>query len=340
MHSPSLDLSDGLRGFGKNSEVGVVKLRFVIFLYSLSLAGFGTLFLLEDRGYFSRIRDPIGTVVESEGVVRHLQADQFSWNRAEAGYPVGRNDTVSVGENSWAKISLNDGSQLELEEGTTLVLKQEPNRLALSFLSGKAQVFLAENPEQKTEIMNTDLKNITIQKEKPQVRKVATVRRVSRVAEVSAKKVLQVLNTGGRTISLGKLLSAPSPIFPSDGSVFKVKGPQRLDLKWEPMSASKKANEFENPKAFEVVLRQQSPEAAPAIFSSTNPNYKTGPLKPGKYFWSVKSLSGSGRAPAESRVYSFELISEATKPAKPKVEVMDSNFFVKPTKKGKVLKGN
>lgn len=323
-----------------------------IFFVFLGMA-FGVLFVMELKGAFSQVKDPVAVLTMSDGTVRRLGSEALTWDRAEGGALFAYQDTISTGENASAKLSFYAGGEVELGPGSMVKLGGDLKELKLNFVQGTAKVRIAKSAKNNIKISEdgksvlgssskSGLSRVSVQQvEDSQIQKIQapsakeikegqlsstdtlktdTALNESQknqitesLKETEIKKPDQALKTDGEIASLEKLPSAPELEFPDNDSIIDLDKNQTASLNWESSENKDKG------LSYEVLYRKIGPEGKKGPLKKKLVDQTEFPLSKlgrGRYMWSVRAVSKSGnRSPAaKSRWVEIKSLAKFSKP--------------------------
>ncbi len=300
-------------------------LSLLFFLATLS----GFLLWMDLSGYFSMRKKSIASVTFSEGSLRQLRSQEWSWDRIFSGALVANQDLISTSENSSAKIKLFSGGEIVLSPNTTLMISEEKSSLQFKILNETGRLRVSRDLAKKIQpVKSINARVPATSDSKIEVaegNEVATPAPHSAPIELAVRQDSEIRNIESslkqaEVENFAKAPPVPELLSPDPAQKWNVDEIKEVAFQWK---VSEEDSSLANELRYELILRGVSAKVASRsiVVPTKNLKHVLKNLSPGSYEWSVRSLQG----PEKSSVPTFRSfeIAEIAK-------LREDNFFVYP----------
>lgn len=258
--------------------------------------------------------DPVATLAEARGDVRHRAARTGAWADAEPSLGLRPEDLVQTMANGRATIRFVDGASAALDPNTTLQIPQQPPEVRrLEHLSGRLVARVSGQDGQRMEVELPPGTLILDPRDAADDRAVVAQLNVeegqTRIDLVEGRGVLRrergdelrvdtasyvALDDEGTVLEEGALGDPVQLLEPAAGAVVQVR--RRVELSWRP-----------HPQAELYQVHLEPEEGEPILAEVTEPRVALD-LPSGVYRWTVRAYREErGYPPSEARVFELEV---------------------------------
>ena len=253
-----------------------------------------------------------GEILSIQRRVQHRAANTLTWDDADIGDKVVRNDAVQTFSRSTAVLEINDESQLTMGENSLIVFDQQE---ADPFLSDSSSVLVMMEGELSGTLSAADKSRFRFGVNLPNGEVTLAPRKAGDDVEfvitvnedqsttvsvhkgtakiVSADGTLKTIgdqqsitiDSSGSDLRVGKLASAPQPTGPSNNSAISYRNvPQEVRFSWDAVS---------NADRYRVIIASD-PQFSDRVVDDevAGTTFTHGALGSGTYYWAVRSLVG------------------------------------------------